>query len=103
TVLTVDLLDGRGQLPRAVRSPRGPEVDDDGPATERRQRDRLAVGEPLERERGRRGAVQRHEVQPGDEIVERRAAGGRSGEQSQRERGQHGRYGTRGLSRGATA
>src|SRR5439155_5839873 len=68
-VLAVDLLDRRGQLPRAVRSGRVPEVDENRPAAEVSERHRLAV-EGFERERRRRRAVEWDELEVPQETLE---------------------------------
>src|SRR5207245_11761734 len=64
--LSVEPLDRRGQLPRAVRSGTVPEVEEGGPAARVGERDALAV-ERFERERRRelvaeRGALERREA-----------------------------------------
>src|SRR5919106_1817291 len=62
-VVLVHLLDGRGQLPRAVRSPGRPEVEHDRPAAVLGQRHLLAIAQALELERGRRLAVEGDELE----------------------------------------
>src|SRR5262245_13614322 len=69
-VLLVNLLDRRGQLPRAVRSAALPEVEKDGLAADRVERHRLAL-ERVQRERRRLLVAERRELKRGEQTVER--------------------------------
>src|SRR3972149_6055556 len=72
--LLLHLLDRRGQLPRAERSPGGPEVEEDGLAPVFVERDLLAV-QALEPEGGRVLAQQRDDLEVEEEVLHVRRLG----------------------------
>jgi|SoiMethySBSTD1v2_1073268.scaffolds.fasta_scaffold44570_5 hypothetical protein len=67
--ISMDTLDGRGQLPRTIRSGALPEVEHDGPAAHVAERDRLAV-ERGELERRRALVAERRHLKRREQIIE---------------------------------
>src|SRR6267142_157511 len=79
--LPVELLDRRGQLPRAVRSAALPEIEEGRATAQVGERDRLAIHR-LQGERRRHLVAERSDLEIGQEIVERvvRRGGGQQPE-----------------------
>jgi hypothetical protein len=65
----MDALDGRGQLPRAVRSGALPEIEHDGPTPHVVERDRFAV-QRGELERRRTLIAERRDLERREQVVE---------------------------------